>query len=176
MEVKSRIYDEMQAILFLRVQSKYADYYNPATPLFGQVVTDHFQSASYDIAEAGKCLSLARGTAAVFHLMRALECGMKELASALKVPYCPSWDAYIGKINTALGKNYKDKSEAERKAEPALRSIVGDLLSVKHAWRNSTMHIEKTYTEEDAEQILITSKSLMDSLTKHLPVLEGVYE
>lgn len=41
--------------------------------IFGEGVATAFPSAAFDISESGICLSLARGTASVAHLMRALE-------------------------------------------------------------------------------------------------------
>ena len=40
-------------------------------------VNDKFPSAAFDIDEAGKCLAIGRSTAAVFHLMRALETAIR---------------------------------------------------------------------------------------------------
>jgi len=51
--------------------------------LFGDDVAKKFPSASVDIEEAGKCLALDRGTATVFHLMRAMEVGLRALAKSL---------------------------------------------------------------------------------------------
>jgi hypothetical protein len=44
-----------------------------------------FPAAIYEIDEAGKCLALGRSTAAVFHLMRAMEIGIKGVSRCIGV-------------------------------------------------------------------------------------------
>jgi hypothetical protein len=58
-----------------------------AVDLFGEVVKNNFPSAKGEIIEAGRCLALERGTAAVFHCMRILEVGLKALATELRVDF-----------------------------------------------------------------------------------------
>jgi hypothetical protein len=53
--------------------------------LFGVDVTKAFPSARTDIQEVGNCLAVDLNTAAVFHLMRVVECGLRALARHLKV-------------------------------------------------------------------------------------------
>jgi hypothetical protein len=76
-DLNQRIHDELEDNLFLHIPSEKAKLYETKEPLFGEVVGKAFPSAADDIAEAGKCLSLDRGTATVFHLMRAMEVGAK---------------------------------------------------------------------------------------------------
>ena len=53
--------------------------------LFGDEVWHGFPSARADIREAGNCLATGCNTAAVFHLMRAVEWGLRALATDLGV-------------------------------------------------------------------------------------------
>src|SRR5690606_2199938 len=53
--------------------------------LFGTEVATAFPSARQDIKDAGNCLALDLNTAAVFHLMRVMEVGVKAMARHLKV-------------------------------------------------------------------------------------------
>jgi hypothetical protein len=45
--------------------------------------------------------------------------------------------------------------------------LSGDLLTVKQAWRNPTMHIDRKYSVEEAEQILNAAKIFMQRLAAH---------
>src|SRR5258708_7512857 len=66
---------------------------------WGVDVLDKFPSAILDMEEAGKCLAFDRNTACVFHCMRVMEVGLKTLASALGIPYAPSWESYLTQIS-----------------------------------------------------------------------------
>jgi hypothetical protein len=144
-------------------------YYEQKNPLFGDVVHSRFPSASDDIEEAGKCLAFSRGTACVMHLMRVMEVGLKALAKPLGIPYAPSWESYLRQINTKMAVEYKKKPLGWRKREPFFRDISGDLVTVKHAWRNPSMHVVRKYSPEEADEILRAVRRFMQRLADGLP-------
>jgi hypothetical protein len=109
---------------------------------YNSQVADRFPSATHDIAEAGKCFALGLGTATVFHLLRVMEIGLRALAVPLGIPYAPSWDSYLRQINARVADDHKTKNEEWKKDEPFYRDLAGDLLTVKTAWRNPTMHVK----------------------------------
>lgn len=161
--LRNTIFTEIDARTFYGPLAQYAKYFeNPK--LFGDQVFAAFPSATDDITEAGTCLALERSTACVMHLMRVAEAGLKALASAVNVTRKNDWGAYINEIDKELtlrmkaaGKHTPDESfYAEASAQFG---------HVKTAWRNSTMHIEKTYTQPRAEEILLAVKSFMSHLT-----------
>lgn len=45
----------------------------------------------------------------------------------------------------------------------------GDLISIKQAWRNPSMHIERRFPKEEAEEIFAAVRTLMQHLAKGLP-------
>lgn len=63
-----------------------AELFRQKNPFFGDKVEDAFPRAAEDISEAGKCLALDRSTAAVFHLMRAMESAVGRLSLKLDIP------------------------------------------------------------------------------------------
>jgi hypothetical protein len=75
-EVQNILQYELESIMFFKILNELMEYYQDHHVLFGERVMTQFSSASYDIAEAGKCLALGRNTACVFHLMRVLEIGL----------------------------------------------------------------------------------------------------
>jgi hypothetical protein len=81
--LNGRIRDEMKRRTLLIMASKHRQLYAQPEPLFGEKVFDKFTDSADDIAEAGKCLALERPTAAVFHLMRAMEAAVKVLGQKL---------------------------------------------------------------------------------------------
>ena len=155
-EVQSRIVDELESHVFLQIAVSKIQFYEQKTPLFGQAVNDCFPSASYDIEEAGKCFSLERNTACVFHLMRVLEVGLAVLASKLSVQsHHTNWQKIIEQIESkvrsmggdpARGSNRKDEQEFYSQA-------AHHFMILKDAWRNYTAHARGKYTEEEARRI-----------------------
>ena len=72
-EIQSCLRDELSLSTVFVISADKVRYFQTNDPLFGAEVDGKFPSAAFEIAEAGKCLALERSTAAVFHLMRALE-------------------------------------------------------------------------------------------------------
>jgi len=164
-ELQNRIEDELSGILFLQLDTDKARYYDQKHPLFGLDVSDKFPSAIIDIMEACKCLALGRDTACVFHLMRVMEVGLKALAKALGIPYSPSWESYLKQINDKVSQKYKKKGIKWKRDEPFFKDVAGDLLTIKIAWRNPTMHVVRNYGSEEAETIFNAIKSFMKRLS-----------
>lgn len=164
-DLRSRIEDQLRARFFLFVSPGRLSYYqDPA--VFGSDVNDKFPDAISDIEDAGKALALGLGTSCVMHLMRVMEVGLKTLAQSLKISYAPSWEAYLKQIQAKIDTKHKTKGVQWRRDEKYFRDISGDLLTVKQAWRNPTMHIGRRYTVDEAEEVLKAVRALMQRLTK----------
>ena len=73
--------DDRKFVMTEKNKSKFLEHEN----LFGKHVSNSFPSASDEIKAAGNCLALDLNTAAMFHLMRAAELGMRALARHLRV-------------------------------------------------------------------------------------------
>jgi hypothetical protein len=101
-ELTNRMEDECRLRYILSLSEEAQALFDPKEPLFGQLVADRFPDAADDISEAGKCLALQRGTAAVMHLMRVVEVGLKALAKFLRIPYAPSWESYLKQISDKI--------------------------------------------------------------------------
>jgi hypothetical protein len=166
-ELIGRVRDEISEVVFMTLDSKDADLWEKPE-LFGAPVNEKFPSAIYDIEEAGKCLACGRGTAAVFHLMRVMEIGLKATAAALEISYAPSWDGYLRQLKANLEKDWKEKSPDWKQEEPFFREVYGHLHAVKIAWRNPTMHVQKVHTAEQAEDIFYAVRGFMRHLAERL--------
>jgi hypothetical protein len=162
-ELHGRLKDETKAIVFLSIDPAKNRLYLE-TNLFGETVAERLPAAIGDIEEAGKCLALDRGTACVFHLMRVMEVGLRRLANDLGISYAPSWESYINQINDRIATKHKRKGITWKRDEHYFKEIAGDLLTVKVAWRNPTMHIVRTYTPDEAEQIFAAVRTLMQRI------------
>jgi hypothetical protein len=164
--VKKSIHAELQNRLFFEPNARLKPLFqNPC--LFGVGVFDAFPSANEDISEAGTCLALERPTACVMHLNRANEVGLKALAKSVGVSSQKDWGSYIREITKEL--DSRAKTSGSRSGDEqfyAEAAIIFD--HMKRAWRNPTMHVEKTYSVERAEEILVAVKSFMRHLSARL--------
>lgn len=155
--------------LFLPARDAWTYYNRPA--LFGEDVNNAFPSSAAEIKDAGNCLILQQPTAAVFHLMRALEAPMIALGREFGLTdEMRNWNTYLNDIEKA----FRDRSpEAVKPADWATsRDYFADttayLFSVKNAWRNYTQHLKARYTDEEAREILEAVKSFMKRAAKRL--------
>lgn len=167
-DVNSTFRREMKAVRLLSLSAIDQELYEKPA-LFGEEVNRVFPIAIEDIAEAGNCLALGRGTASVFHLMRTMEAALKGLASELGIPYAPSWESYMRQLGTLMeGANY-DKLTADQKIKrPFYLDVLGDLTAIKSAWRNPTMHIVRSYDVKQAKRIYQAVEALMQHLAEKL--------
>jgi len=165
-ELRTRIFDELNERQFLYVPPERVKFF--AEPMqFGKDVNDRFPAAIDDIEEAAKCLALGRATGCVLHTMRIVEVGLKVLAKSLNIPYAPSWESYLKQISDRIDAKHKNKTAKWKRDERFYRDLSGDLLTIKQAWRNPTMHVDRKYSAEEAEQIFTAAKTFMQRLTKH---------
>jgi hypothetical protein len=102
-----------------------------------------------DLDEACNCLALARATACVFHLMRAMEEAVKILGTKLGVT---NVEKEWGKILSDIGAKIEAMPKGQSRDEWSACHV--NLYHVKQAWRNSTMHPKETYTTEQAKEVL----------------------
>jgi hypothetical protein len=164
-QLRLRLIDELNEREFLYIPPARVSFYTQ-TMLFGQEVNDRFPSALDDIECAGKCLALGEGTACVLHCMRVMEVGLKALAASLNIPYAPSWEGYLTQINARIAAKRKTKGVKWKRDEKYYSNVSGDLLTVKQAWRNPTMHVGRKYSVEEAEEIFKAVRTFMKALAK----------
>lgn len=171
-DLLNRLEDECNRLLFMRIESAHLQYFEnsqffDSNDPEAKKVSIEFPSAAEDIAEAGKCLACGRSTACVMHLNRIVEVGLRALANALGIDHQNDWGAYLREIDKELEKR-KQASGARTVDEQFYSEVALTIDSVRRAWRNPTMHVERTYTVERAEEILIAVRSLMRHLAQRL--------
>jgi hypothetical protein len=157
--------DELTNRTVFYVPAKQATSWWAGPRLLGEMVEAKFPNLNGDIDEAGKCMAMTRHTAAVFHLMRVLEAGVREFGNKLGVANTDerTWQPILNDINTAIAR--MEKNAPERVVLAELATL---LFAVKLAWRNEVMHPKATYTEEEAENILAATKAFMGKLAAAL--------
>lgn len=176
-ELKEGLVDEMRAQLFFYVPSSRAKYHGKTEAMFGEDVRNRFPSSLSEIKGAGACFAFGQYTASVFHLMRTMEIGLNSVSLSLGISL---------NENGNWGKALRGMSDAELKKKAAAHAvflkhrdfyedIAAMFSAVKDAWRNATMHVERSYSEEEAEEIIGAVRTFMKSLAKKLDE-KGVFQ
>ena len=97
---------------------------------------------------------------------------MSSIVVAVQTPTQPNlkgWGDYRNEVNLYLENKKKEPRPAHWSTrEPFYLEVHAQLSAVYRAWRNPTMHMEKTYTQDHAQQILEASKALMVHSASHL--------
>lgn len=158
-QIISRFQAELEGKDLILLTAEETRLITKADSAFGDAVSDAFPAAIEDISEASKSLALARYTAVVFHLMRAMECAVQELSTALKIP---NPDREWGKLLSDM--EAKIKAMPKGDAKDSWSESHAHLYHVKQAWRNKTMHPKRTYTEEEAYGVFNAARSFMRHL------------
>jgi hypothetical protein len=169
-ELSRRVKDEMTRNLYLVIPRRNVEYYQKQNP-FGDDVANNFQSASYDISEAGKCFAIDRDTASVLHLMRVLEIGLHALAKALNVPFQHSnWNTIIEQIEAEIRNIDKslNKPPTWRDDRKFYSAAANQFRFFKDSWRNYAMHAHDKYTPEEALIIYTSVKAFMGHIATKL--------
>lgn len=166
--IVDRLTDELRLIHLYGLDAAKVKYFEPKEPLFGIGFQTTFPSAAYELDEAGKCLALDRSTAAVFHLMRMMEIGLRAMSACLALPPPTkagdrNWGTMLRAINSAI--EAKTKSGAWSGDDRAIfAELYASVEAVRIAWRNATMHVENKYTADEAEHIFIAVRGFMKKL------------
>jgi hypothetical protein len=120
-EIEGRLRDELLSVSFWLLESKFKEFLvTPADmtdlPLpFGTEIGKLYPSAAYEIDETAKCLAFERSTAAVFHLMRVLEIGIKAVSKCLAISDPAkeaerNWGVMLRKIKDEIDRRNKVSS------------------------------------------------------------------
>lgn len=136
--------------------------------LFGDIVFEKFPSARAEIKDAGNCLAAGLNTAAVFHLMRVVELGMRALSAHLGATFHAGVEyADWSEIERGLTDAIKaSRPQGKERAEATLfySELLIEFSAFKGAWRNSVMHTRGHYSEHDAKGVLGHVRSFMQRL------------
>lgn len=159
------IKDQLSARNALMLTAAESRLFDPKEPLFGATVETKFPDARDDIEEAGKCLALGRNKACVCHLMLAMEVALRVLATNAGVTIHDDkgkWLPWLKLTNNLEHQKIKAMPEGAEKA--AWWEVHSMLSSVGRAWRNPTMHPEKTYDAPQAKKVFDAVNGFMSDL------------
>lgn len=192
-ELQNLIDFELADIVFGYIPAEKASYFkNPY--LFGEEVCKNFPSARDDIKAAGTCYAHENYTATVFHLMRAVEIGVKVMVNTMRaqkhlvttthggkrvtkkpVELC-DWKTLIDGLKKALtALEAGSKTSVKKKETLAYYShAIAQFGYFKDAWRNNISHgnnvapNRKFYLEGETTDIMNSAKLFMQHLAKRI--------
>jgi hypothetical protein len=147
---------------------------------FGPEIILNFPSAKQDMLGAANCLCVDLNTAAVFHLMRVVEWGLRALcchlgltevvvdkknAKAIPVEFAV-WDRILNQLPAKAEERINIISDREQRhhAQTLYYPLIEEVNGFKEAWRNHVMHSRAHYTYEDAVAIHSHVKRFMNRL------------
>jgi hypothetical protein len=174
---------ELDSHKFLWVKSEYAALVDQEQ-VFGEDVYEGFPSARGDLKEAGNCIAAECNTAAVFHLMRAVEWGMRAFCADVgfkrvcidrkKNKFLPisysQWDKILSQLPDKIDKKIERIKNRNRKqiAQEFYHPVRQDIRGFKDAYRNHIMHTRRDYSHEEAWVILIHVKNFLVRLSSQV--------
>jgi hypothetical protein len=172
-ELRNIIFDEMKSQKFFWMPiSRVSWHEKTGRNLLGDECADRFIKSGIEneMERAAKCFAFGQYTACVFHLMRICEAGVRALAKATGYDWdqCPNWGKFYKQYDVQLATNPTKHVEPWLSHADFLESVGGNLRAVKDAWRNNTMHLEKTYDEEQSHHLLTVVPSFMKQLSSQV--------
>ncbi len=175
-DIRSVFEDELKGRKVICIPPDKAHFWEQSN-LFGEQVSKNFRDAQFDLKEAGNCLAMNLHTAAVFHLMRASEWGLRYLAEHLEA--WPStnfpiefsqWKDVIAAINVKLDEKEKALNQITKSADKfsGLERYRGLLAEVKflQITRDGVMHTRDVYNDTGAMDVRAKVESFMRRLAK----------
>ncbi len=151
---------ELEGETFFMLDDSEAALINSGAQLWGAPFASQFPTALDDLDEAAKCLAFGRSTAAVFHLMRIVEYGLRALHAHLGITVVLEGnERNWGNILRRIKSNIDARPTSDQKDD--LQAKYAMLNAVKDAWRNAAMHIGHKHDSDDADRIHGAVKSFM---------------
>jgi hypothetical protein len=169
-----QIRKELEKWSFVPIAPEYCSYFEKPD-LFGGDVARAFPDAREDLREAGNCIAVVLPTAAVFHLMRVAEQGLRVLAKALRVRLThgghlhpieyADWEKVITGIKNKIAKARSLPVGPKRQEKLERYSDAADhCLFMKDIWRNNVAHARKPYIPVEALGVFNRVKDFMNCL------------
>jgi hypothetical protein len=171
-DVAMRARDQLPSRIFLLISNDVKELYIQSAPLMGRAVSDKFSSLDYEISEIGKCLALGRSTASAFHSIRCLEGGIHAISRCLGIADPTkgaerSWHNILIYIRKKVDERWPASSRMSGDGK-FFDEIIGTFSGMQNPYRNSTAHLDKVYTEDDAKGLFIIVKGIMTMIASRM--------
>lgn len=180
------ILEHLREIIHSEGASRYVYHLDPqkaqVTFLTGEnpwsAILARFPKIGPDVNSAVRCYALDQNTACVFHLMRVMEFGVQEFAKHLKVSLISkntkkfhelTWHQILDALNPKL-RSMLPNTKAKKEKFEMLCAIQAQLYSVKDAWRNPTMHPQRSrYGDRETSELINLVQAFLSRLASLKP-------
>jgi hypothetical protein len=133
-----------------------------------------FSPAKADIIAAADCYALGHYTASVFHAMRVLEYGLREMAAAVNLTFdVQQWQTIIEQIESEIREigNHWRASSLKSDWLSFYSSAAKEFFHFKDGWRNHVSHNKGTYDEPSSRNVLEHVRTFMNHLSTRLSAI-----
>lgn len=168
-----KIQQELNEKFFLFLERGDASLFESAEP-FGSDVAKSFPSANHELKESAQCIALGKGTASVFHCMRAVASGIRAMADDVGKTFdVQQWNVILNEIESEISKMRKNgipglsKELKDAKLEFMSRAAT-QIGYFKDGWRNYVSHNKRPYDVNEARGIHEHVGAFMIILSEHL--------
>lgn len=171
-ELSNNLIEELTQSQFLRIAADKRILFKQSQPLFGVEVQNRFPDANIDISSASRCFALDEWTACVFHLMRVLEIGLRDLAKQIGLNSesmeLENWKNVIDQVEKQIRLLEQTPKSPQKSANLQFYSEAASCFRhFKDAWRNHVSHSRANYSEREALAIYNNVMIFMHTLAKH---------
>jgi hypothetical protein len=173
---------ELMARRFFHLAPEQAKYFNRSKP-FGDSVDTAFPSARSDIREAANCIATDRSTAAVFHLMRTVEWGLRALCAEVGLrqvaqkksgSHIPlrwaEWGTLLEQLHSRVDErlNRLKRGHLKQSEQQFYYPVLQDIRGIRDAWRNHVMHTRADYSWVESTAIFEHVRRIMTTIAARL--------
>jgi hypothetical protein len=167
---------ELKRQTFLHVPNTLAAYLDNDR-LLGDQVWEAFPKARTDVKDAGNCLAADCNTAAVFHLMRVSEHGLRRVAQKLRVTLThkaapqpieyADWHKVVAGIRNKITTLRALGSSRRKDRQLTFYSDIADQCEyLKDIWRNPVSHTRTSYNASEAMGVKIRVSDFMNRIAR----------
>ena len=168
-----KIEQELNEKFFLFLDKDDARLFQNIEP-FGRRLAEAFPSVNLELQDAAKCIALDKGTASVFHSMRAVESGIKVLAKEVGKTFgIQQWNVILNEIESEIAKMRRNgisgmsKEQKDAKLE-FLSRAAAQIGYFKDGWRNYVSHNKRPYDAGEAKSIYEHVGAFINVLSEQL--------
>ena len=178
-EFIGRLVDETKSRAFFALNPREVELHNSPRKGWEKII-GRFPSTLDDVEEASKCYALSRYPASIFHSLQIVEAALIEFGKFIKVKDPKSgWTAVSGALSKIMKKEWKEKSQFEKKNHAFLEQVHGTVEGLKNAWRNKISHadgklilVTKEYSPEVAEEIIFATRAFARRIAEGIPPMK----
>lgn len=175
-ELLADIANELEAQSFYAIPEDRRNFYSEPIAWFGASVIDRYPKSERDMRDACQCYAFAQWTASVFHGMRILELGLRDLAKKMHLTGLPrrldesQWGDILVTMRNEIKARRNPQGQAltsgERKKLDWYDEMAANFSHFNAAWRSHVSHSRADYDAQDALLVLNHVKGFLQALAK----------